>query len=191
MNALIQLIARFWAWFIWWFTVLPWEHALRIRLGKHVTEFEAGLHFRIPYVDVVFRQTTRLQFVTMEPQTVTTQDGKTVTFAGVFGYVIEDLYKLYSTMQSIDTTIQSKVQGALAQYISTHPINECTPDMIEQAVVNELDISQYGLMQPELAITTYAVVRTYRLILDEHALYSTGQGTNNAEHASAFMSPTT
>lgn len=191
MNAFLNMVSKFWALFIWWYTVQPWERALRVRLGgekdHQVVEHGAGLHFRLPYIDVVYRQTTRLHFVTLEPQTVTTQDSHTITFAGVFGYVVEDLRTLYTTIQSTDTTLQALVQGALAQYISTHPLDECAPDVIEQAVVNELDIARYGLGQPQLSLTTYARVKTYRLIMDEHAIYSTTQGTNNAEHASSFM----
>ncbi len=189
MNALLSLLAKFWGLFVFWFVVDPWERALRVRLGgrteARIVEVGPGLHFRIPYVDVVYRQSVRLHFSSLDPQTVTTEDGQTVTFAGVFGYVIEDMRKLYQTMQSPDTTMQSLVHGALAQYISTHPWAECQPDVIEQAVVNELDIEQYGLGKPQLALTTYARVRTYRLITDEHAIYSTGIGLHNAEVSAA------
>jgi len=188
MNALIAFFTRFFHLFIWWFTLPPWERALRVRLGKHITEFGAGLHFRVPYFDTIYRQTTRLLFVSLDPQTVTTTDGHTITFAGVFGYVVEDLRRLYMTIQSPETTIQALVTGALAQYLVTHPLEECEPDVVEQAVMNDIDIAQYGLGQAELALTTYARVRTYRLIMDKHAIYSTGHSTNNPEEASA--SPT-
>ncbi|SRR6266516_1543056 len=190
MNAFLGLLARFWALFVWWFVVDPWERALRVRLGgetaRRIIEVGPGLHFRIPYVDVIYRQSVRLHFSSLDPQTVTTEDGQTVTFAGVFGYVIEDMRMLYQTMQSPDTTIQALVHGALAQYIASHPWSECSPDVIEQAVVNELEIGQYGLGQPQLALTTYARVRTYRLIMDEHAIYSTGIGLHNAESSAAL-----
>lgn len=185
MTALIELFARFWALFVWWFVVDPWEKALRVRLGKKIMEYGSGLHFRIPYVDVVFRNTTRLHFTSLDPQTVTTRDGKTITFAGVFGYVIEDLQQLYRTVQHADSTIQALVMGALAQYIETHELAECQPDVIEQAVVNEVNIAQYGLDDPQLSLTTFAVVRTYRLIMDDHAIYSPSPSTNNAETSAA------
>src|SRR6266566_2406601 len=125
MNAIIDLLLRFWALFLWAFVVEPWEKALRVRLGKRVVEFGPGLHFRIPYVDVIYRNTTRLHFTSLDPQTVTSKDGKTITFAGVFGFVIEDLWQLYTTVQHADSTIQSLVMGALAQYIETHDLTEC------------------------------------------------------------------
>lgn len=185
MNAFLGLLSKFWSLFVFWFIVNPWERALRVRLGKHVSEYGPGLHFRVPHVDVIYRQSTRLHFSSLDPQTVTTEDGQTVTFAGVFGYVIEDMFKLYQTMQSPETTVQALVHGALAQYISTHPWSECQPDVIEQAVVNEIDITEYGLGEPQLALTTYARVRTYRLIMDDHAIYSSSIGLRNAEHSAS------
>ena len=185
MNALLSLLSRFWALFIWWFTVAPWERTLRVRLGKHVTEFGPGLHFRLPHVDVLYRQTIRLHFTTIEPQTVTTQDGETITFAGVFGYSVDDLRTLYDTIQSPDTTLQALIHGAIAEYVCTHPLAECAPNVIEQAVMNEVDISKYGMKDPQLSITTYARVRTYRLIMDRHEIYSTGMTVSNAEQTAS------
>jgi len=189
MSALFGLIAKFWALFVWWFIVTPWERSLRVRLGGgtlgRIKEYGPGIHFRIPYVDVVYRNTTRLHFTAIDPQTVTTQDGQTITFAGVFGYVIEDMQQLYQTVQHADSTMQALVMGALAQYIETHDRAECQPDVIEQAVVNEVDIAQYGLAQPQLSLTTFAVVRTYRLIMDNHAIYSYSPSTNTGEVSAA------
>lgn len=185
MAALFNLLARFWALFVWWFIVPPWERALRVRLGDDVVEFGPGAHFRVPYIDVLYRQSTRLHFVSLDPQTVTTTDGQTITFAGVFGYTVENLLALYETIQSPETTMQALVQGALSQYISTHPLAECAPDVIEQAVLNEIDVEPYGLANPQLSLTTYARVRTYRLIMDKHAIYSTSHSTSNPETSAA------
>lgn len=189
MGALFNFLQKFWALAIWWVIVAPWEKVLRVRLGggtqKRIVEYGAGAHFRIPYIDVIYRQTVRLQFTSLEPQTVTTLDGQTITFAGVFGYVVEDLRTLYNTIQHADSTIQSLVHGALAQYIYSHTAEECEPDVIEQAVVNELDISQFGLGAPRLSITTFARVKTYRLILDEHSIYSSSPYTTAGEHSAA------
>lgn len=185
MGALFNLLTKFWALFVWWFVVAPWERALRVRLGATITEFGPGLHFRIPHADVLYRQAIRLHFVSIDPQTVTTTDNQTITFAGVFGYTIENLRELYQTIQSPVTTLQALVAGALSQYVSTHPLGECAPDVIEQAVVNEIDITGYGLANPQLSLTTYARVKTYRLIMDRHEIYSTGHSTSNPEASAA------
>jgi len=185
MAAFFGLLAKFWALFVWWFIVAPWERALRVRLGSRIKEFGPGMHFRVPYADVLYRQAIRLHFVSIDPQTVTTIDGHTLTFAGVFGYTIENLLELYQTIQSPVTTLQALVSGALSQFISTHPMSECAPDDVEQAVVNDLDIATYGLANPQLSLTTYARVKTYRLIMDRHEIYSTGHSTSNPEVSAA------
>lgn len=43
----------------WWFVVLPWEQAVRVRAGSRVRLYGAGLHFRVPFIDYVWLQNTR------------------------------------------------------------------------------------------------------------------------------------
>lgn len=88
--------------FQWWFTVMPWEQAIRIRRGKTVRLLGAGLYLKIPFIDAVYIQTTRMRMVDMPIQTVSTQDGTTLTIKAVIGYSIKDVQLLYNTLYHPD-----------------------------------------------------------------------------------------
>jgi len=164
-----------WQLFMWWFVVLPWERALRVRLGKSVIEFGPGLHFRMPYVHIIYNQSVRLRFSALQLQTVSTRDGHTISYAGVFGYCISDLRKLYDTMQHPESTIASIVQSAIANYIFTHELSECAPEVVEAESAKAISLAQYGLSCSTLRITTFARVRTYRLMMDKFEAHYEGE----------------
>lgn len=72
INSIAAFISKL---FQWWFTVMPWEQALRIRKGSKVTLLGAGLYFKIPFIDAVYVQTTRMRMIDTPMQTMSTKDG--------------------------------------------------------------------------------------------------------------------
>lgn len=164
IRELIQTISQL---FVWLIVVAPWEQALRIRGGKTVALLKGGMHFRIPFIDRIYRQPIRRRLSVIPPQTITTLDGKAVSLSGSLGYEIIDLLQLYQTLHDAQDTLEAEVSAAVASYICTHTLEECQPTKIEECVRLCLDISKYGLSKPEFFILNFASVRTYRLIQGE------------------------
>lgn len=153
-----------------WVAITPWEQALRVRLGKRVTLLTAGLHWKVPIIDVIYSQSVRLRVCNFGygRQTVTTLDGTTITFAGAVAYSIRDIERLYRTLHHAEDSLQSIARGMLAQFITSHRILECAPEEITRTVGLALarDFEPYGLGDVSLYLTDYAVVKTYRLVGD-------------------------
>lgn len=168
--------------FMWWVTIAPWESALRVRWGKHVTTLEPGVHLRIPYADRVYRQSVRLRVCNLPPQTLTTLDGHTVTLQGMLGYEIFDIETLYETLHHAEDTITNIACSSLAQYIGTHTREDCTPGNIETAANELIDLEQYGVGGTHITITTFAFVKTYRLITGSGELYTSGDSLSTSEN---------
>ena len=152
---------------------MPWESGLRIRLGKHITIMSKGVYFRIPFFDSVYIQTTRLRVVSMPLQTVTTKDGKTLSIISVIGYSISDIKLLYDKLYQPEGTICNIALGEISEFISKNDIDNCSPKNIEEAVSNKLNSDDYGIKYDYVKIIGYAVVKTYRLIQDQHWLPNT------------------
>jgi len=95
MNLFSRLIEKFRSLFIWWVIITPWEQVLRVRLGKHLKLLEEGIHLKIPGIDYIFRQSTRMRVGLLPTQTLTTEDNKTLTIRGMIVYSIADLELLY------------------------------------------------------------------------------------------------
>jgi len=150
--------------FTWIVVVAPWEQGLRVRLGKHVTKLEAGVYVRLPFVDRVYRQSTRRRLNTLRPQTLTTKDEKIVTCSGSIGYEVVDLEKLYETIEAPNDTISSEVAGIVAEYIGSRDLKDCSSLELEEYVTERVDLTRYGLGGKEYYVLSFAATRTYRFI---------------------------
>jgi regulator of protease activity HflC (stomatin/prohibitin superfamily) len=167
MAWLQTIFERFTEAFKWWFVLQPWEQALRVRAGRWITKFEGGVHFRIPYLDAIFKQNIRLRLTDIPQQTVTNLEEQTFTVAGALRYRVEDVTPLYMKLHMAEETLAYTVQSQVADYIATSDSEGCEPGAI-QDVINDTIVSQfteYGLAEVRFLLTDFARVRTYRLIM--------------------------
>src|SRR5688572_22622520 len=128
ISALLDFIQRFLDLFIWWTVIQPWEQGIRVRLGKKRVPLAPGIHFKIPYADHVYIQTTRRRYSNFGPCTATSRDGQTITLAGAVGFTIADLDKLYDKLQNPEDALHAITTGTVAGYVAAHDIADCTPE---------------------------------------------------------------
>ncbi len=168
MNEFFNSIGRFLRNFQFWVIISPWEQGLRVRLGRYVSLLKAGVHLKLPFADIIFIKSVRLRISAFGRQTVTTTDGKVITFSGAVGYAIADIERLYRSLHHAEDTIQSFARARIAQYISTHTAAECHPSDIEQHLGASLreSLQEFGISEANIYINDFATVRTYRLIGD-------------------------
>ena len=176
MEWLQGLIDRFSQAFKWLYILQPWEQALRVRAGKWTVKHKGGVHFRIPYLDYIFKQNTRLRLSEVPSMTVTTLDGKTITLSGALSYRVEDVEPLYMKLHMAENTIARQTQGIISRYIAWHHFVDCSPTKLMGHVDNELNLGRYGLADVDFILKDFAVVKTYRFITgdvdswNDHAL---------------------
>lgn len=166
MNYIGQIFDFIQKLLVWWVTIMPWEKGVHVRMGKKIKVLDGGLHFRIPFIDRVYVQTIRMRVVQFPPQTVTSKDGKTITLMMNMGYTIENIVKLYQTLYHADQTLSNMMQGIIANEIYKRDLIDCIPNELEAAIQKNMDGDDFGLNFKYINITSFAVVRTYRLIQD-------------------------
>jgi regulator of protease activity HflC (stomatin/prohibitin superfamily) len=163
----------------WWVVVSPWEAGVRVRAGKRLKRLAPGIHLRIPFVDQAFVQTTRMRVATIPTQTVTSQDGKTVTVGATVGYCIGDVLRLYQELHDAEETIVNKAAQAIAEVLGT----STTPTARQVGErATELAFAEfvgYGLANIEIRVTDFCVVRGFRLISDHR--WSTNERLETAK----------
>lgn len=153
--------------FTWFFTVAPWEQAIRVRFGKWAVVLGPGFYLRIPFVDRVFKQSIRRRLNIIRSQTLTTKDGKVVTCAAAIGYAIKDLRMLYDTLESPMDTIECEIAGIVADFVGKRNSDECSIEALEEYVLKTMKLDKYGLDGQEFYIMSFASAKTYRLITGE------------------------
>lgn len=154
-----------------WVVVQPWQGGIRVRFGKKIKNLRGGVYFRIPYFDSVFIKDTRLRVVALPIQTLTSADEKTVTLSSSVGYSITSVAQLYKTLNHPETTIANMAMSVISEFIYKNKLLEISPEKIEEIVLKKLNAEDYGIRFEYFKITSFAVVRTYRLIQDQSWMY--------------------
>lgn len=156
-----------------WIIVQPWQQGIRVRKGKNIKKLSSGIYFRIPYLDSVYIQETRLRMVQMTMQTITSKDGNSITINSALGYSIRDIQKLYETLFHPEGTIVSLALSAVADYVYKNNYKDINPLELEKEVLKSLNADDFGLEFKHFKITNFASVRTYRLIQDNQTWVDT------------------
>ena len=164
MHWLNTLFSKLGQLFNWWFVVVPWERAVRVRLGKRMSVIGPGIHLQIPFIDRVYVQNVRQRVSATTSQALTTRDGVTITIQAAFRFKIIDILKLYDSLHQVNSTICQEIEGHFSEYIITHDASECTPELVLAYVTGMTDLEQYGLECVEVFLTDFVRVKTYRLI---------------------------
>jgi regulator of protease activity HflC (stomatin/prohibitin superfamily) len=170
LNTIVQFISKL---FQWWYTVMPWEQAVHVRMGSRQHVRAAGMYFKIPFVDTVYVQTSRMRMMDVPMQTMSTKDGLTITVKICLGYSISDVQLLFSTLTHPEMTLGSMAQGFVGDYIRKSNAAQLNPAEAETYVSQHLNGENYGLSGITIKVTTFAIVKTFRLMQDNAQLYNT------------------
>jgi len=164
MGWLQNLMTQFAEAFRWFYILQPWEQALRVRCGKHIQLHAGGLHFKVPYIDFIFKQNTRLRISDVPAQTITTLDARTITLSGALQYRVADITPLFTKLHMAENTIAQECQAILTGYIAWNEFKECDPKSVMSHVQDNLTLERYGLADVRFILKDFAVVKTYRFI---------------------------
>ena len=168
MGVLRELLNGLSQFFKWWIVIAPWEQALRVRGGKRSKLLLAGVHFRIPFWDRVYRQSVRMRAASIPAQTLSTTDGFAVEVRLCLMYQIEDMEQLYESVENPDA-LGAMAASAVADYVTTRRLEDLSVAGIEDAASAAVPLKEFGLKAEEgrFAVRVIDVVflkRTYRLI---------------------------
>lgn len=172
MTWLNSLLTNFAEAFKWFYILQPWEQALRVRCGKNIRLHAGGLHFKVPYIDFIFKQNTRLRISDVPAQTVTTLDARTITLSGALQYRVADITPLFMKLHMAESTIAQECQAVLTEYIGWNDFAQCSPKDVMQHVQGNVDLEKYGLADVRFILKDWAVVKTYRFITGDMDTWS-------------------
>ena len=166
--------------FRWWFVVAPWEQAIRVRRGKTAKLLDAGIHLRIPGLDRLYRESTRLRTIDTGVQTVSTVDNHAVTLRARIRFRIENYLTVFQKLHHAEDTIIDLAMSEIAEQVRSKTRDALTPSLVDEAVEEKLNADQYGIAGLGVSITDFAFVRTFRIIQGDNR-YDKGAHMNYSE----------
>lgn len=164
MIELVQRIAAFLKSFWPLFVVLPWEAAVRARAGKHVALLGPGVHWRVPFFDVLTLVNTRMRFVHSDLQTLSTKDGAILTASFTVGFCIVDPLVATMRLHKPERAVASMVCGFFAEVAATTLRSDLTPDYVSKHVLGRLRAETTGYEFEICQVCDFGCLRTFRLM---------------------------
>lgn len=156
----------------WWVTVAPWEQALRVRKGKTAKMLGAGLHWKVPFLDRVHIVATRKRMVSERGLTVTTRDGHVVTLNIAIQFAVADALQLFEAIANPEITIIQRVSSAIAEHVAATPWSNLSLETVRLSANTSVPALEWGLSDVDVCVTTFARVRTYRLLMNDYREHS-------------------
>lgn len=170
LNQLIQSTTRI---FQWWVTVATWEQGVRVRFGKRTKHLLPGVHFRIPFLDRVVVVCVRERVVDTDNKTVTTSDGKALTFGLSMRYSISNAKLMIESVARPEGTMRELALAVACEHVSSTHSNDLTPHGIAEAISSQVGVAKWGLEKFRPFVTTFAYTRTLRLLQAQDNGYTT------------------
>ncbi len=145
--------------------VMPWERAARIRLGSRVIVWEPGWYLKLPFIDEVLPLNTRLRVADTGSQTLTTQDGHTLTVGLNIGFRISDPLAALLKMQYPENSCAAIASSVVASLVSFNSRTFLTVEMIEAHVLKSLkEETTYEF--DFVRVRDFAYARAFRLMTE-------------------------
>lgn len=168
MTELFQWLANFIKEFRIFVTILPWELAVRTRLGSRVKTWAPGWYFKIPFADTIHVVNTRMRVCHSPTQTLMTLDRKTLSCAFSIGFSIANPQKALQRYSDPESTFAALVQSYTATFVSSLDAPDLTPDALQTHAHNSLVRECDGIICVEFVrIVDFAIVRTYRILHEQ------------------------
>lgn len=168
MNELFQ-------WLMYWLrelrpfvTVLPWEQAVRTRLGNRVRVLQPGWHCKVPFVDHINLVNTRLRICRAPTQTLTTLDRKTVSISMTIGFEIRNPKESLLRFLEPETCCAALVGSSMARFVGETASDMLTVAKLEEHAAKALADEVAGIAHVSFVrVAEFALVRTYRLLQEQ------------------------
>lgn len=114
------------------FVVNEHEYAIKFRLGKiEKSDYEPGLHFKVPFYNEIRKFDKRLQTATLEAEEFLTKESKNMKVDSFVNWRVDDVRVFFTdtaTMQQANNRLLPIVNTALKEAIAKHTIQEAISD---------------------------------------------------------------
>lgn len=168
LKQLIQFLTNT---FKFWVIIKEWQTAIHLRNGKIKRILNAGIYFKIPFLDSYYTQPNRVLEIHGTHINTLTQDRKNITISTSVFYKINNIKDFYLGYAEPNEIVSATTRNLLVKYIESKDADSIRSAHIETAIKIELkDYNKHGFEFTDFKIVTISNAKTYRLIKDN--LYS-------------------
>lgn len=165
-DKLIDLIVTFIHDVLPWKIVDQWEGGVHLKTGKFYRVVSPGLNWKVPFFDKIWVTPVITQTVNLKPQTVTSEDEKSVVLTSIVRYHIHDVQKFLLGVMHANDVLVDTTQGIIRDMVEGCKWDDLydlgsvvTPEVNEQ-------VSKWGITIEQISFPDLGEIKTYRIMSD-------------------------
>lgn len=167
-DKLIEIITH------WWLQLTPviiirdYEQAVLLRFGKFSKVMLPGIHFKIPFFDEVIDQHVVVTTLSLDAQSLYTQDKQNIVVKGIIKYKISDVKTFLLEVYDAQDALSDMSQSIIKNVIMSMTLDECTDSELDNTLTKKVRVEarKWGVEVQQVTLTDLAPIRSYRLIND-------------------------
>lgn len=163
-ERLLDLIINVWDTLIPFFIVDQTEMGIIKRLGLYTRTVGPGLRFKWPLIEEYEGETVVMTTVSLDSQTLTTFDDKSVVISAIVTYTISDIKKyllnMYDPEEVLGDITMGEIQARVSEieYINIFDVQQSVLPLIRKK------LRDYGIKVKMVTFVDLGAVRSIRLI---------------------------
>jgi regulator of protease activity HflC (stomatin/prohibitin superfamily) len=155
--------------FRFWDVVDQWERAVVLRLGRYHREVGPGLVWCLPfYVDRVLAITAVTDVEKLDPQTLTTADGRAVTLRPVVTFTVVDVRRALLEVTTVRRSLEDACAGEVGRLVSKTNAEDLTEARFWGVLTRacQARAREWGISISRVQLSDVAVSRNLRIWTD-------------------------
>jgi regulator of protease activity HflC (stomatin/prohibitin superfamily) len=165
VSPIIDLFKEFWEQIMPCYIVKEYEHGVMLRFGKFHSKLNAGLIWKIPFVDEVLTTHNTITTMVIQEQSLVTKDDKNIVIAGIVKYKITNPKTFLLEVEDVVDAINDITKGKIKDIVihkTWEEVRSIDDNEIKDKV--EEEVKNWGIKIYYITITDLAQIRTIRLI---------------------------
>jgi regulator of protease activity HflC (stomatin/prohibitin superfamily) len=166
-DKLIDLIVTFINEILPFKIVDQWERGVYLQFGLFKKVVEPGFNWKIPFFGQIITTPVITQTVNLSPQTVTSEDEKSVVLSSSVRYHIHDVEKFLLGVMHANDVLVDTTQGIIRDIVEGCKwsdlydlSNVVTPEINEQ-------VEKWGITVEQVSFPDLGQIKTYRIISND------------------------
>lgn len=158
----------------WWNHILPfiiirdYEEAVLLRFGRFNKVILPGIHFKIPFFDEVIDQHVVVTTLSLDAQSLYTQDRQNIVVKGIVKYKISDVKTFLLEVYDAQDALSDMSQSIIKNVIMSMTLEECIDPEMDNTLTKKVRVEarKWGVDVQQVTLTDIAPMRSIRLIND-------------------------
>jgi len=166
-DKLIEFLIKLGKDVLLWVIIEEWNEGVLLRFGKFVKVLKPGIHFKIPFFDSVWETETITQSIDMNPQSITTADGKNIVVKAIIRFSVVDTKTYVTSIMKPHDVLVDTTQGMIREIIEDTRWYDLVG--IDKQLTTEVGkfMRRWGIKVEKVTLTDLAEIPSYRVIMNK------------------------